>query len=304
MRVRCTLREIKEELGLTTNDLQRELSVDARTLHKLIADTDSNPWRLDRETLYRYFLFARRYGFDPFRIEHDEIWKSFDNSEVIIFRGPKKADVLVESHLIKYFDMLNCDVSSSTAAVGIEDAMKQNNCVIVGQPNNNPASESCLALLWKAEPFQGEAENREKIPISFLGMQIEREEPSALLQESPRHGLRIRPPGFRERRDLNVDWPHESTGQDAAILVVCHKPLGTQKDVTTIVIAGYTGLATLVAAQEVTHERIPELQPEMMPGQPRLAALKFRYRKRRQSQPAVDKESVRWAPPWQDFFDA
>lgn len=315
MRVICMLSEIQEELGLKKADLERELSMDARTIDKLLADTDSDPWRLDREALHRYFLFAHSHGFDAFRIEPHAIWRSFENSEVTIFRGPKKADVPVESHLVKYFERLNCEVSSSTTPAGIEEAMKEHNCVIIGSPKANRASESALALLWKAEPFKAEAKNREKIPISFLGMYAGREEPSALLQESTRYGLHVLPPGSSERNYLKVDWlppekyaPHKGTGQDAAILVVCNRPLETQKDVTTIVIAGYTGLATLVAAQEVTYKHVPDLRPEETPGEPCLAVLKFRYKKRRQHHRALDnlrsaeEGSAKWAPPWHNFF--
>jgi hypothetical protein len=315
MRVRCMLRQIQEELGLTVSDLGRELAVDIRTIDKLIAD-DAN-WRLDRRALYRYLLFARKHGFDAFRIEPNEIWRSFENSEAIIFRGPKKAVIPVESHLVKYFEQLNCEVISSTATAGIEDAMRQQNCVIIGSPDVNQASECGLALLWKAEPFNGDAENREKIPINFLGMQPERTEPSVLIQESRRHGLQIQLPGSRERSYLKVDWiwsekygPHKEIGQDAAVLVVCHQPMGTQKNVTTIVIAGYTDFATLVAAQEVTHKKIPELRPEDTPGQPCLAVLKFHYRKRPQigrvlnNLHAAEEGSMIWAPPWESFFDA
>lgn len=314
MRVLCTLREIQEELGLTTAELQRELVMDARTIEKLIADTDSDSWRLNREALHRLVLFAHSHGFDAFRIEPDKIWRNFENSEAIILRGPKKADIPVESHLVRYFESLNCEVTSSIASSDIEETMKHHNCVIIGSPSANPACEVGLALLWRAEPFNGEPENCNKIPVSFLGMRTERKGPSALLQESTRHGLQIRSPGSRERRYLKVDWlppekyaPSTVSGQDAAVLVVCHQPIGTQENVTTIVIAGYTGLATLVAAQEVTHKTIPELRPEETPGQPSLAALKFRYKKRRKHRAlnhlrTLEEGSVTWAPPWQEFF--
>lgn len=107
MRVLCMLREIQEELGLTKTDLGRELKLNARTIDKLISDTDGDPWRLDRGALHRYFLFAHSHGFEPFRIESHAIWKNFENSKATIFRGPNKADVPVESHLVKYFEGIN-----------------------------------------------------------------------------------------------------------------------------------------------------------------------------------------------------
>lgn len=316
------LRVIQEELGLTRAELQRELGMDLRTIDKLIADSDDDPWRLDREALHRYFLFAHSHGEEPFKIEPHAIWKSFENSEATIFRGPNKADVPVENHLVKYFDKIGCDVNTAISSSGpaateaIREAMREQNCVIIGSPKANPASEVALASLWRAEPFKGDGKNREKIPISFLGMQRENGEPSSLLQDGPRHGLNILTPESRERNFLKVKWlpldkfaQYKGAGQDAAVLVCCYRPMGTEKEVTTIVIAGYTGLSTLVAAQEATYKEIPELRPEEKPGYPCLAVLKFRYKKRPQyKRRALDnlripeEGSSKWAPPWNEFF--
>ncbi|HEX4959470.1 MAG TPA: hypothetical protein VF173_01430 [Thermoanaerobaculia bacterium] len=302
-------------MNLSTNDLKRELDMDARTIDKLIADSESDPWRLKRAALHRLCLFAHSHGVDAFRIEPHPIWKGFENSEALLFRGPKKSDIPVEDHLVKYFERLTCEVNSSTSFSGLDEKMREHNCVIIGSPKANRASELALTLLWGAEPFDSSAKNREKIPISFLGMQTDSKEPSALLQEGTRHGLSILPSGAKEKSFLKADWlppekfgPYKGTGQDAAVLVVCNRPLGTKNDVTTVVIAGYTGLATLVAAQEATYKEIPDLQPHETPGEPVFAALKFRYKKRIQYKRMLDnlrtleEGSTKWAPPWHAAF--
>lgn len=316
MRVLCILREIQDQLGLSKTDLERELSMDPRTIEKLLADSDRDPWRLDRDMLHRYVLFAHEHGFEAFRVEPHPIWKNFENSEEIsIFRGPKKADVPVESLLVKYFERLNSQTHATTVAEGVEDSMKQHNCVFIGSPKSNRATEMALALLWEARPFDSQAKNCDRIPIHFLGMSSEQANTSALLRESSRHGFGIQIPGTTRRSYLKVDWlpperypSHQGDGQDGAVLVVCHCPLGTQKNVTTVVIAGYTGLATLVAAKEATYKKIPDLEPEATPGQPCFGVLKFRFKKRRQHRGSLDnlrtaeEESARWGPPWNDFF--
>jgi hypothetical protein len=314
MRVICTLREIQEGMGLSIKDLKRELDMDARTIDKLVADSEYDPWRLERSALHKLCLFAHSHGVDAFRIEPHPIWRSFGDSEALLFRGPKKADVPVEKHLIEYFERLNCEIDSSTSFSSLDEKMREHNCVIIGSPKANRASELALTLLWGAEPFESSVKNREKIPIGFHGMQTDGTEPSALLQESTRHAISILPPGSKERSFLKIDWippekfgPYKGIGQDAAVLVVCNRPLGTTKDVTTIVIAGYTGLATLVAAQEATYKEIPDLQPDETPGQPALAALKFRYKKKKQYKRAdnlrtLEEGSTKWAPPWHAAF--
>lgn len=317
MRVLCTLREIQEQNDLSMDDLRRELRMDRRAIEKLLADSGSDPWRLSRGNLHRYMLFAHEHGFDAFRIEPHQIWKSFENSEVLIFRGPKKADAPVESHLVKYFERLHAHTHASTTPDGVEESMRTRNCVFVGSPKANPATEIALALLWGAKSFDGHEKNRECLPIHFLGMAPEQSNASALLQKSPRCGFSIRLPGANKRSYLRVDWlsperypAYQGVGQDAAALIVCHRPLGTKENVTTVVIAGYTGLATLAAAQEATYQEIPDLEPEATPGAPCFAFLKFCYKKRRQQSRGsldnlrtVESESKQWGPPWDDFFD-
>jgi hypothetical protein len=318
MQVICLLREIQERLDLTKADLKRELGIDARALDKLLADSDDDPWRLDRDVLHRLFLFAHEHGFEqPFRVEPNPIWKDFEDSEgARIFRGTRKSDVPVESHLLRYLERLHSEKTHSTTTFdGVEEAMKLSNCVFIGSPKASPASEIALARLWDAEPFDDQSKNRGRIPIHFLGMRPEQKPTSALLEESTRHGFNIQCPGVNGRSYLKVDWlplekyaPYKGSGQDAAILVICRQPLGTKENVTTILIAGYTGLSTLVAAQEITSKKIPDLKAEEHPGQPCFAALKFRFRKKPQYRRSLDnlrtaeEGSAKWAPPWGSFF--
>jgi len=315
MRVICTLREIQEELGLSKSDLERELKMDSRTIDKLLVDSAGDPWRLDREMLHRYFHFAHSHGFDPFRFEPQAMWRTFQNSEVTIYRGPKKADVPVENLLVRYFERLHCEIHSSTSPEGLEEAMRERNCVVIGSPKANEASEIALSLLCGCKPFTPQAKNRERLPVLFFGMATDGDRPSVLLQESSRHGIGLRPANAIERKFLRVDWfpiekfgPYQGEGQDAAVIVACNRPLGTERDVTTIVIAGYTGLATFVAAQEAAYMEIPDLQPDAQPGQPCFTAMKFQYKKRKQTRQSLDnlrklvQGSVEWGPPWEDFF--
>jgi hypothetical protein len=284
--------------------------MDSRMVDKLLLDSEAHPWRLDRDSLNRYIIFAHEHGFEPFRVEAGAIWSPFARSEVSVFRGPCRSDIRVEDHLAKFLRRLDCKIESASISGDVEKDLRERNCVIIGSPKANPASEIALALLWQAEPFNANKDNRSKIPISFLGMSMEHG--SALLVESTRHGILL--PGSTGNCYLKVDWlppekfgPYVGLGRDAAILVVCHRPLGTERDVTSIVIAGYTGLATLVAAQELTRKTLPDIKPEENPGTPCLAALKFAYKKRRQYRRSLDnlrsfKEgSAQWAPPWNDF---
>jgi len=316
MRVLCMLREIRDTLALSKADLVKELEIDPRTLDKLLSDDEGENWRLDRETLYRYLLFAHAHGVEAFRIAPHPIWKTFENAQNIqIFRGSNRADGPVEVYLNSYFERLHASTFSHTVSDGLEDAMKQCNCVIIGSPKANEASEMALSLLWGAQPFGGSPEDRGRVPIQFLGMEPEYPKPSTLLAESSRRGISVRIPPSPQPKFVRVDWlssekfgPSTKDGQEAAILVVCHRPLGTEKDVTTVVIAGYTGTSTLEATREVTYKKIPDLDPTATPGQPCFAVLKFTFKKKPQHRKSTfDPRSPRegtavWGPPWDGFF--
>ncbi|MFL6264348.1 MAG: hypothetical protein ACJ76Y_32065 [Thermoanaerobaculia bacterium] len=310
------LGEIMDDLALSKADLVKELGVHPKTLDKLLVDGEKDNWRLDREALYRYLLFAHAHGFDAFRIAPHPIWRTFENDQNIrIFRGSNKADGPVEVFLTNYLERLHGMTLASTESDGIEKAMKQHNCVIIGSPKANAASEIALALLWGAQPFVAAPQNQDQVPVHFLGMKQEHPQPSAILIDSSRHGIDVRIPKSLRRNFVKVDWlpsgkyePSTKDGQEAAVLVACHRPLGTEKDVTTIIIAGYTGTSTLEAAHEVTYKKIPDLDPSIAPGEPCFAVLKFIFRKRAQRR--ASSRSLRspkegtaiWGPPWEGFF--
>src|SRR6476469_8649604 len=86
---------------------------------------------------------------------------------------------------------------------------------------------------------------------------------------------------------LKVDWlPPERYASfrgrlhDGAALAVCYQPLGTQKQVSSIVIAGYTGLSSMLAAEEAAYklpEFDPEFDPEKTPGDPWYTVMRCSY---------------------------
>lgn len=316
MRVRCTLREIKEDLGMSIDDLERVLGIDARTVSKILQDDGGN-WQLTRDKLYKFMLFAHEHGHKAFEIEPHPIWRTFEESveEIAFFRGSNPMDAPVEDHLRQYFENLDATTRSSTESVGLEDAMKTRNCIIIGSPKLNSASEKAFALLWGANAFDSTERNRELIPVHFLGMTSDPRQKSAVLVYSTRHGLLIKIPGAQKRRFVPVDWlppeKHEKStadGQEAAVLVACNRPLGTTNDVTTVILAGYTGMSTLEIAREATYRRIPEMHPSLNPGIPQLAIVKFRFKKRAKRTKSKKglrspiPNSAHWAPPWEGFF--
>jgi hypothetical protein len=135
MRVRCTLKEIKEELDLRVTDLEEILGIDGRTIEKLLVD-HGEPWRLDRDKLYKLMLFAHEHGHKAFCIEPHPIWKTFEEcqDDISFFRGSNPMDAPVEDHLREYFARLSAMTRSTTVPDGLEEAMRSRNCIIIGSP--------------------------------------------------------------------------------------------------------------------------------------------------------------------------
>lgn len=50
----------------------------------------------------------------------------------------------------------------------IVEFVQKNNCVVIGSPRYNPATEVVLSRHFGAEPFGPEADNRSKVPVRFV----------------------------------------------------------------------------------------------------------------------------------------
>lgn len=317
MRVVCTLRQIQEELGWTRLELASKLEVDPRALKNFLSDEGGKKWRLDRDVLHRLVFFAHAHGRQLFQVEPHPMWETFvKKHDIAIFRGGKKEDADVERCLHRYLDE-RFDSSASAVAGSPSDLMKQRNCIIIGSPKHNRASEIALALLWGAEPNDGSPKNQERIPFHFAGMELSSGLDSALVtrDSSLGYGINVLDPKTEERRLLKVDWlpPDEykssmKSGQDVAVLVACYRPLGTSEPVTTIVISGYTYLSTLEATRALECGNIPELNPSATPGKPCIAVMKFEFTKKLHAKKGVvrvlkEKTSPLWAvSPWDTLF--
>lgn len=314
MKVFCNLGAIMEAHGFSKADLQRELGMDNRAITKLLLDNEKNSWRLDRETFYRLALFAHAQGFEAFRIVPHPMWQTFHEAqeEITIFRGTRSSDAPIEEFLVRYLHQLNSrNIQSTTAHVDVEQAMREKNCLFIGSPKANPASEMALALLWGAKPFDPSPKNYAHLPFHFIGMTPEHDfSESALLKAGPWHGFELMLPG-KSPKLLKLEWlpsdryaRHRGPLTDGAVITACYQPLGTQKHVTTIIISGYTGLSSMFAAGEAAYRALPDFNPENTPRDPWFTILRFSYDKRRDfpwsSEIAriVKQESLDWTGPF------
>lgn len=315
MKVVCTLRRIRDQLDASPAELGRQLKMDTRMINKLLGDGESKTWRLNREQVHRLVLFANSYGHQAFEVVRHPIWRTFAarKDEIAVFRGSRSSDAPIEEFLNRYLGQLgsyNVHLKMAHTSQEVEDAMTGRNCLFIGSPKAHPASEMALALLWGAEPFQDPAKNRARIPVQFLGMTPDHNtKTSVLLREGNWHGFELKT-GGRQPSMLKVDWfppevysAHRGTITDGAVLVACYQPLHTREPVTTIILAGYTGLSSMLAANEAAYGSLPNFDPQEAPAKPWYTAMTASYEKRGDHVQStdvnriVDEDSVEWTPP-------
>ena len=319
MRVVLLLDDLMKELDLDDSDIHRMFGIHPRTVEKL--RTDSDEWRLSRTNLHKLMLFAFDHGYPNgiFELRLHPLWDDFRQGPVAIFREQLAWDTKVEEHLRGFFSHFRDDPQTETQALisvddvaDVERAMKNCNCIFVGSPKSSIATEIALSLLWDAKPLDASDENRSRLPVQFHGMRHSRPE-SAMLVDSDQHGLRIHDPKKKKPVHVSVDWfpldtymPYIGEGWDASLAVVCRQPFGTEEPVTTVVVSGYTGRATLLTTEELTHGEPPLSLAEL--GHPELAVFRYRFKKRAYRGQAttaglrkVVKDSGVWGPPWADI---
>lgn len=314
MRVISHVRKLTLDLDWNEDDLARAIGIDPRSALKLIED---GKWELRRETLHRLFLLGFEQGLDHgvFEVRQHELWDTFKGAQASIFRADVTWDTKVEGGIRDFLAHLNCAptlASSGASAENIRDLVRTRNCIFIGSPKANRASEIVLSLFDGAAPFDASSANRERASIQFLGRSMSHKDAgSTILAESTWCGILFRSPDKREPLRVKVDWVSEDEfrgaaleGVDGAAIVVCRRPLDATADVTTLVIAGYTGLATQQAAEDLIHGE-PPISVEQLErsGTPIRIGHTFHFKKRAyHGQKNLDtlkvpvRGSARWLP--------
>jgi hypothetical protein len=317
MRVVCNLAELLKLAGLRRSDLRKKLGVDidARTVRK-ICDGASD-WRLDRDQLFALIAFADEHERPLFEVRAPAVWKTFEHSEARVFRCTRSADAAVESHISKFFEHIGCahelKVDCEDRAY-LQESIDEHNCLIVGAPIAHPASEIVLAGLWGAKPFDSSRLNRGKVALQFVGRKSDGGRESVFVADGSAHALVIH---SGKQRRINVDWygadtfkAAKGTGSDAAAIVARRRTNREGRQVTTLVVAGYRGHATIAAARALTQQESPITDSELNEKvEPIVAVYRYIFRKRPThtgTRGSTLLEEVAgsgmWLPPWGHLY--
>jgi transcriptional regulator with XRE-family HTH domain len=146
----------------------------------------------------------------------------------------------------------------------LETAQSQN-CVVIGSPKTNVATEILLSRFFGAKPFDASVENRRKIPFGFCWPDTSPivQTSSLTCSELARAEVRNRsgiatmegvyiPADFKPAEEFR-EWKTKE-GLDCGLVFVANHPFGTRKNVKLIVLAGFGGIGTLAAAKALVQD--------------------------------------------------
>jgi hypothetical protein len=175
------------------------------------------------------------------------------------------------------------------------ERLRSSNCIVVGSPLSNHYTEIVLCACFGAQPFSRSAANRAKVPLRFVFPQSQapkllRGKNSTLIElvsGSGRGGIYLRHEDDSVRAESNWQAQEDffkekiDAGRDAGFVIVMNRPLGTTKDVKTIVLGGITSIGTAAAAEAVMYD-FRDLEP-LNDTQVVIGILEAKYQKPRQS---------------------
>lgn len=257
-------------------DLQERFGINKRH----IAQFRQDRWGVtSRRELQILMSFAHQYGFSFLTLEPDQIWKTFDVGEAATFlsgagrggrRGMRDEDIAAMKLLSG--EGIHLDTPENDGEVA-PTTMLERNCVLIGSPKYNAASDLALRSLAADTQRTGSFQH---IPFKFVwnDWQSVGKESAFCAQstEDGRVGLEVALPSFpsrsRKRKAqqlgaidekavrvfLSADL--ESTGKDYGwdfgVFVLCRHPLGTDAEVTTVLLGGLSAYATKEIARELS----------------------------------------------------
>lgn len=313
------LSSLMEAHQVDEKTLAAELGVNRAHVHRLKDDQ----WRqISRSDLQALMCWGEKLKKRVFAVEASPLWRTFDDADVALFRGrddsgnPISSDSQVEGMLIEALGKERCRVEVINGDQMDPDqvgkAMRTKNAIFIGSPKHNLATENALAALWCLTPGNDSPENAKKAPFQFLWDSDLRRASAfgARKRGTEKIGVRMSVAGAKNSRGhhVPVDWlaPEHyarwnGKGRDAGVLVICHKPLGTECNVSSVILAGYSGFATQDMATDFIDDGLRIESGDVQPGHPVIRVLAARYKKvgtRHEKRQRVSKGRRWFGPPW------
>lgn len=263
--------EIKK--GSNKSELATKIGVSPQTLSAMIDDD----WQwITRDAIERTADYLQLEAGQVFEFVSVEFWRQIrETAQCTFLRGAQneegteqnliipssdaEATSVIMDFLVEYMpEFTYYDHRHSQEE--LLNIARSKNCIVIGSPKSNAATEILLSRFFNAEPLNPTAENRYKIPFGFCWPEATQivEQSSLTCSNQTRKrtknlaGIAVkRGPHVRADYKEPEDFRAWSTGngKDCGLVFVANRPFGTKEDVKLIVVAGFSGLGTVGAAE-------------------------------------------------------
>jgi hypothetical protein len=269
-----------DEMGNTAKTkFAREIGVSPKKLTAMINDE----WNyITRSAIERAADRCGLGAHDIFSFEPIEFWKQIETLKHLTFiRGShdlraEGRGVSVRTADQNAINVLSEFIGDRVAKYDYEtyrrdeqaeliERVKLENCIVIGSPKSNAATEILLSRFFRAQPFDPSDDERYKIPFGFCwpsDSELVAESTltcSSLARERTKGRTGI---AIKGAKDVEADYmsPEEfanwstKKGKDCGLVFVANKPFGTERPVKLIVLAGFSGMGTIGAAKALVED--------------------------------------------------
>lgn len=268
----------------TKSALAKKIGVSTQKLNAIMRDE----WEyITRDALERTIDFLELEVSDVFELVPVDFWKPIEDAKgSILLRGSQEGISKDQQYIPRYDDeathvvkdfmrkfLLDCAeppfADHRQDEAELLKKAKGQNCIVIGSPKTNAATEILLSRFFDAAPFDPSVENRRKIPFGFCWPDDSEIVPEIVQRSSlacsaiARKEVQNRP-GIAVIDGTHVEAHYKplkeflewktNEGLDCGLAFVANKPFGTKLNIKLIVLAGFGGMGTLAAARALVED--------------------------------------------------
>lgn len=276
--LKVNLRKHLEEKNLSQNALAAQIGISPPTLAKMLNDQ----WEyVSRDSIERTIDYLGLEVAQVFELVDVDFWRPIEDKkqcaflrgshtsalrrEEITIPGSDNDATQVINRFVRSFgkDVVNY-VDHERDEEKLVNYAKKHNCIVIGSPKSNAATEILVSRFFKAAPFN--EQDRPLIPFGFCWPPT-----SDLVKVSSltcsdntrkrtggKPGIAIRGGPFVDAdyrdEDAFVEWAPGQTAKDCGVVFVANRPFETRENVKLIVLAGFSGVGTIAAAHALVED--------------------------------------------------
>lgn len=276
--LKVNLRKHLEEKNLSQNALAKEIGISPQTLGKMLNDE----WEyVQRDSIERTIDYLGLDVSQVFELIDVDFWKPIEDKKQCTFlRGSHHtlaggndfvipgADADATQVVAPFVRRFGKNVDRYADHERNEDRLieraKKENCIVIGSPRSNAAAEILLSRFFEAAPFK--EEDRPLIPFGFCWPELSDLDKTSSLtcsdaaykRTGTRPGIAVRGGPLVEADYVDptefLAWAPGKTARDCGLVFVANRPFGTTEDVKLIVLAGFSGMGTIAAAEALMED--------------------------------------------------